>query len=125
MEATSSPLPPAPSSQAGERAPRSSSLGRTSPRKQHVSRAVENANGAMGQPSTSTASPAGPGRGRGLPTRSSDSSQAPGRLANKALDAEMTADAGTVSAPETDIEDMEWQTTNRKQKGKKPVVPPK
>lgn len=79
----------------------------------------------MDQPSTSTASPAGTGRGRGFPRRSSDSSQAPGRLANKALDAEMTADAGTVSAPETDIEDMEWQTTNRKQKGKKTVVPPK
>lgn len=124
MEATPSSLPPAPSSQAGERAPRSSSLGRTSPRKQHVSRAVDGTNGAVGRPSTSTAHPVGQGRGRGLPPRSSDSSQAPGRLAKKTLD-EATADVGTLSAPETDLEEMEWQTANRKQKGKKTIIPPK
>ncbi|KAG0414993.1 hypothetical protein HPB47_007836, partial [Ixodes persulcatus] len=34
---------------AGERAPRSASLGTTSPRKQHISRAVDDSNGAVGR----------------------------------------------------------------------------
>ena len=60
-----------------------------------------------------------------MPPRSSDNSKASGRRAKKGLDAEGTADAANLSAPETDLEEMEWQATKQKQKEKKPVVAPK
>lgn len=67
VQAILSPLPPAPSTQAGERAPRSSSLVRTSPKKQKVSHAVEGTNGAVCRPSTSTAPQQGAAKAGGCP----------------------------------------------------------
>ncbi|KAG0418934.1 hypothetical protein HPB47_004486 [Ixodes persulcatus] len=111
IEVTPSSRPPGPAPQATERVSRSSSLGRTSPsRKQHVSRATDDTDGTVGQPSTSTAAPSGQCRDRGLSPQSLDNTKASCRPAKKSPEAEKNASAGNLSVPEPDSEDMECQT---------------
>ncbi|CAN7982568.1 unnamed protein product [Ixodes hexagonus] len=74
-------------------------------------------------PSTSLASSAGSGRGRGLPPRASSLP----RSAGKASPLEVEAmDQGTeLSTPASEQDHMEWQPSKTKQKSKKPVIAPK
>ncbi|KAM7296366.1 hypothetical protein ISCGN_021533 [Ixodes scapularis] len=127
MDVTPSPTPRRSSSQE-ERAPRFSSQSRTSsPRKQHVTRAASAAStepdqmdGSVVLPCTSTTRPKVLGKVRGLPPKNTDYSRSSDRLADKKTsNTEAMADCEELSAPDTDLEEMEVQTP--KQKAKKPV----
>ncbi|KAG0410134.1 hypothetical protein HPB47_012744 [Ixodes persulcatus] len=73
--------------------------------------------------STSSASSAGSGRGRGLPPRTSSLPRSTGSA--PPLEVEAMEQCTELSTPASDQDDMEWQLSKTKHKGKKPVIAPK
>ncbi|KAM7291255.1 hypothetical protein ISCGN_027828 [Ixodes scapularis] len=118
-----------PSNEKGPRSRLNSSEGASSSKERHDSCATPPAPKGQEQvglgdclPSTS-APPAGGGRGRGFPPRAQNLSK-PARTAS-AQEAELMEEGAEPSTPASDPDDMEWQVPKGKHKSKKPIVPPK
>ncbi|KAM7313860.1 hypothetical protein ISCGN_003647 [Ixodes scapularis] len=118
-----------PSKEKGPRSRPNSSEGASSFKERHDSCATPPAPKGQEQvglgdclPSTS-APPAGGGRGRGFPPRAQNLSK-PARTTS-AQEAEPMEEGAEPSTPASDPDDMEWQVPKGKHKSKKPIVPPK